>query len=114
MKGRLGSTIWLLITWACVALFSVLGLAYHAGKESGGASLLDASSLPGSASGALLGALALAVTAALSLVFVLSKRVITPVGELARFSERLVAVFRLQPLHRVAPQRTTRFCDGNP
>ncbi len=91
MKGRLGSAIWMLITWASVALFGVLGLAYQAGKQSAGAGLADVSALPASASGALLGAVALAAAAALSLVFVLSKRVIKPVGELAKFSERLVA-----------------------
>ncbi|MBZ5501322.1 MAG: methyl-accepting chemotaxis protein [Acidobacteriia bacterium] len=91
MKGRLGSTIWMLIAWASVALFGVLGLAYHAGKESAGTGLADVSSMPAGASGALFGAVALAAAAALSLVFVLSKRVITPVGELAKFSERLVA-----------------------
>ena len=57
----------------------------------GGVALLDASSLTGAASGALLGALALALIAALSLAFVLSKRVIKPVDELAKFSERLAA-----------------------
>ncbi|MGA2508802.1 MAG: methyl-accepting chemotaxis protein [Candidatus Acidiferrales bacterium] len=89
MKARLSSTIWLLIFWISVALFGVLGLAYHAGKASGSGSALDPSSLPGSASGALLGAIGLAVVAALSAIFVLSKRVLAPVGELAKFSERL-------------------------
>ena len=91
MKARLSSTLWFLVLWAGVALFGVLALAYHAGKESGGVALLDASALTGAASGALLGALALALIAALSLAFVLSKRVIKPVGELAKFSERLAA-----------------------
>jgi methyl-accepting chemotaxis protein len=91
MKARLSSTLWFLVLWAGAALFGVLALAYHAGKESGGIALLDASSLTGAASGALLGALALALIAALSFAFVLSKRVIKPVGELAKFSERLAA-----------------------
>lgn len=91
MKARLSSTLWFLVLWAGVALLGVLALAYHAGRESGGIALLDASSLSGAASGALLGALALAVVAALSFAFVLSKRVIKPVGELAKFSERLAS-----------------------
>jgi len=91
MKGRLSSTIWLLVFGMVVILFAVLGLAYHAGKNSGGASLADAASLPGSASGPLLLAFGLAVAAALWIVFVLSRRVLKPVGELARFSERLIA-----------------------
>jgi twitching motility protein PilJ len=88
MKSRLSSAIWLLVFWISLALFGVLALAYHAGKDSGGASPLDASAMPGSASGALLGAIGLAVVGALSLIFVLSKRVLKPVGELAKFSER--------------------------
>jgi len=88
MKSRLSSAIWLLVFWISLALFGVLALAYHAGKDSGGASPLDASSMPGSASGALLGAIGLAIVGALSLIFVLSKRVLKPVGELAKFSER--------------------------
>ena len=39
----------------------------------------------------MLAAFGLAVIAALSVVFVLSKKVLKPVGELAKFSERLVA-----------------------
>jgi twitching motility protein PilJ len=54
-------------------------------------SLADAGSLPSSASGPLLFAASLAVLAAILLVYVLSKRVLGPVGELAKFSERLVA-----------------------
>ncbi|MGD1211672.1 MAG: HAMP domain-containing methyl-accepting chemotaxis protein [Candidatus Acidiferrales bacterium] len=91
MKARLSTTIWLLVFWAALALFGVLGLAYHAGRESGGLSVFDAPSLPGGASGALLGAVVLALAAALSLVFVLSKRVLKPLGNIAKFSERLAA-----------------------
>ncbi|MGD0955518.1 MAG: HAMP domain-containing methyl-accepting chemotaxis protein [Candidatus Acidiferrales bacterium] len=91
MKARLSTTIWLLVFWATLALFGVLGLAYHAGRESGGLSILDAPSLPGGASGALLAAVVLALVGALSLVFVLSKRVLKPLGDIAKFSERLVA-----------------------
>jgi len=91
MKARLSSTIWLLVFWTLLALFGVLGLAFHAGKNSGGQSLLDAPSLPSSASGALFGAVVLAVVAVMLVVFVLNRRIIKPVSELARFSERLVA-----------------------
>ncbi|MFY9753070.1 MAG: HAMP domain-containing methyl-accepting chemotaxis protein [Candidatus Acidiferrales bacterium] len=91
MKARLSSTIWLLVFWISIALFGVLGLAYHAGKESGGVALTDAGSLPSSATGPLLFAVVLGVAGVLSIVYVLSKRVLGPVGELAKFSERLVA-----------------------
>jgi twitching motility protein PilJ len=91
MKARLSSTIWLLVAWNGVALFGVLGLAYHAGRNSGGQSLLNLTSLPAGASTMLLAAVALAVAAALSLVFVLSARVLKPARELAQFSERLAS-----------------------
>ena len=91
MRARLSSTIWLLVFWTGLALFGVLGLAYHAGAHSGGLSIFDAPSMPGSASGALFAAFGLALAAALSVIFVLSKKVLKPVGELAKFSERLVA-----------------------
>ena len=35
MKARLSSTLWFLVLWAGVALFGVLALAYHAGKNPG-------------------------------------------------------------------------------
>jgi methyl-accepting chemotaxis protein len=91
MKARLSSTIWLLVLWIGLALFGVLGLAYHAGKNSGGLALSDAGAMPASASEPLLLAFVLALAGALSIVFVLSKRVLRPLGELARFSERLAA-----------------------
>ncbi|MGH9738108.1 MAG: methyl-accepting chemotaxis protein [Candidatus Acidiferrales bacterium] len=91
MKARLSSTVWLLVLWTSLVLFSVLGFAYHAGKNSGGLALSDAGSLPASASEPLFFAVALAIAGALSLVFVLGKRVLNPLGELAKFSERMAA-----------------------
>jgi methyl-accepting chemotaxis protein len=91
MKARLSSTIWLLVLWIGLALFGVLGLAYHAGKNSGGLALSDAGAMPAGASEPLLLAFVLALAGTLSVVFVLSKRVLRPLGELARFSERLAA-----------------------
>jgi methyl-accepting chemotaxis protein len=91
MKARLSSTIWLLVFWIGLVLFGVLGLAYYSGKNSGGLGLAEAGSLPASASGPLLLAVGLAVVGALSIVFLLSKRVLRPLSELVRFSERLAA-----------------------
>ena len=91
MKSRLSSSIWLLVLWITAAFFIVLGLAFHAGKLSGGTGLADAGSLPADASAPLLGAAVLAIAAALSVIWVLSRRVIKPVDELAKFSERVVA-----------------------
>ncbi len=87
MKARLSSAVWLLVLWTSVALFGVLGLAYYAGIHSGA----DAASSGANASGALFGAAALAIFASVSVVWVLSKRVLKPVDELAKFSERIVA-----------------------
>src|SRR6202162_112775 len=89
MKSRLSSTIWLLVFWIGAALFGVLGMAYYAGSHAGAGA--DATSFPGGSSGALVGAVVLALVASVSLVYVLSKRVLTPVAEIATFSERLVA-----------------------
>jgi len=84
MKSRLSSTVWLLIFWIAACLFGVLGLGYYAGQH-------PAESAAGGVSPLLAGAVVLAVVAALSIILVLSKRVLKPLGELARFSERLVA-----------------------
>jgi len=91
MKARLSSTIWLLAFWTSLAFFTVLALAYHAGKNSGGAALWDVSSMPGSAGGALVGGVMLALLTVIIVAFVLTKRVLAPVGELAKFAERFAA-----------------------
>jgi methyl-accepting chemotaxis protein len=91
MKARLSSTIWMLVLWTSAGLVGVLALAYNAGKHAGGSPLLDTTSLPASASGDLLGAAGLALAVALAVIFVLSKRVLKPVGELAKFSERVAS-----------------------
>lgn len=91
MKARLSSTIWMLVLWNGLALFLVLGLAYHAGRVSGGASMFDFGSLPSGASGSvLLGAL-VALGTALLAALTLGRRVLDPVQELAEFSERFAA-----------------------
>jgi len=91
MKSRLSSTVWMLALWIGAATLGVLGLAYHAGKVSGGAGLSDAASLPPDASAPLLDAAVLAIAAALSVIWALSRRVLKPIDELAKFSERVVA-----------------------
>jgi twitching motility protein PilJ len=91
MKARLSSTIWLLVLWAGLAAFGAVALAYHAGRNSGGLSMLELGSLPAGSGGALAGAIGLALVALVSLALVLSRSVLKPLGELARFSERLAA-----------------------
>jgi methyl-accepting chemotaxis protein len=88
MKSRLSSTVWMLVLWTGIALFGVLGLAFHAGREAGTA---DVSALQSSASAPLIGAAVLAIAAVLSLIWLLGGRVLKPVDELAKFSERVVA-----------------------
>src|SRR4051812_1514440 len=91
MKSRLSSTIWTLVLVNGIALFGVLWLAYSAGRQSGGASMLDFASLPSSASGAVLFAVLLAIITDVFLGWRLNSTFIAPVQELAQFSERFAA-----------------------
>ena len=91
MKARLSSTVWLLVFWVTLLLFASVGFSYYAGAHSAGQAGADAAAVPGGASGALLGAVVLGLIAVISIVYVLSKRVLTPVDELAKFSERVVS-----------------------
>ena len=50
MKSRLSSKIWTLVLVNSVVLLAVIGLAYSAGRQSGGASILDIGALPAGAS----------------------------------------------------------------
>ncbi len=90
MKSRLSSTVWLLVFWIGAAATGAAGLAFYAGSHANGAAITDALTAPGSG-GALLGAFGLALAAALSLVVVLSNRVLKPVEKLNEFAERFAA-----------------------
>ena len=91
MKGRLSSTVWLLAFVVTAALFGAIGLAFHAGRNAGNSSLADAGSLPSGAVMPLAIAVGASLVAVVALIVVLSKRVLTPIEDLAKFSERLVA-----------------------
>ncbi len=91
MKSRLSSTIWTLVVFTGLALFGIVGLAFHAGREANGNSLLDFASLPSGASGGVILAALLALAVAVFLGWRLSTGVVTPVKQLAEFSERLAA-----------------------
>jgi methyl-accepting chemotaxis protein len=91
MKARLSSTVWMLVFWIGLSLFGVLGLAYYAGLHSAAPAGAEGAAGAGSPHPAVFGAGVLALVAAISIVWVLSKRVLRPVDELAKFSERLVA-----------------------
>jgi len=91
MKSRLSTTIWMLILWDGAALFAVLLLAFGAGAAAHGQPLGDFASLPSGASGSLLGAGALVLLTFLLHVILLPKRILSPLAELATFSERLAS-----------------------
>ena len=83
MKSRLSSTIWTLIIVNGVALFLVLGLAYSAGRQVGGGAPLEPAGL-------VLPAI-VALGTSIVLAWRLGGAILSPVGELAEFSERLAA-----------------------
>jgi len=93
MKGRLNSTIWMVVGLNAIALLGVLYLAYSAGAHSGGLSLSNAMSAPPGSNTPLFlftaGAVVL-IVAFISMV-TLGNRVLKPVKDLADFSERLAA-----------------------
>ncbi len=91
MKGRLSSTIWLLVMVNVVALLAVLVLAYGAGERAKGLSLADFGALPPGAGLYLLAAAAVVIIAALLLLLVLPRKVLRPTEALVTFSERLAA-----------------------
>ena len=92
MKSRLSSTVWTLVFVNGLALFVVIGLAFHAGREAGAdKSMLDFASLPSGASGSIFCAFLLALAVGGFLAWRLGSAVITPVQQLAEFSDRLAA-----------------------
>jgi methyl-accepting chemotaxis protein len=91
MKSRLSSTIWTLVILNGIVLFAVMGLAYSAGRQSGGVSLFDFAALPSGSSGSVLFALLLALGMAAFLAWKLGSAFLAPVQRLAEFSERFAA-----------------------
>ncbi len=88
MKGRLNSTIWLVILINLVALLVGVGLAYSAGASSGGAPIWEAGSVAGAGFKLVLG-LAIGGAGLLLALSMLGSHVVKPVRELVEFSERL-------------------------
>jgi twitching motility protein PilJ len=88
MKGRLNSTLWMMVSVNAVAFLAVLWTAYHAGSMSNGVGIADAPSVSGSAGVYLVVALVLAVGAVALTVFLLANRVLDPVKRLSEFAER--------------------------
>src|SRR4029077_21150147 len=91
MKSRLSSTIWTLVLVNGLVLFGVLWLAYGAGRQSNGGSMLDFGSLPSGSSGSVLFALFLVLGSIFFLAWRLNSTFVSPVQVLAQFSERFAA-----------------------
>ena len=89
MKSRLSSTIWTLVVLNGIVLAAVIALAYNAGRQSGNVSILDFAALPSAAVGAAAIAIGLALLVTIILAWRLGGGLLSPVNELAKFSERL-------------------------
>ena len=89
MKGRLNSTVFLVVLVDAVALFAVLALAYHAGQSSPKVGILELGNYDPSTGKEMLLGFVLSLAAAIFTWIVLTNRVIAPVNKLAEFSERL-------------------------
>ncbi|HEV2021537.1 MAG TPA: HAMP domain-containing methyl-accepting chemotaxis protein [Terriglobales bacterium] len=90
MKGRLSSTIWILVLANLVAMGAVLWLGYSAGAWAR-VPLIDAFGASTEAGYRLLGALLVVVVSVGTLFLVLGNRVVKPVKEFADFSEKVVS-----------------------
>ena len=82
MKSRLSSTIWMLVILNGIALFTVIGFAYNAGRQTSGG---------GFEPGGLIVPALVALAVSIFLAWRLGSAILSPVGELAEFSERLAA-----------------------
>ncbi len=89
MKSRLSSTIRTLVVVNGIVALAVIGLAYSAGRQSGGATIFDFATLPAAATGAVLAAVVLALAMGIVLAWRLGGGLLDPLKELSQFSERL-------------------------
>ncbi|HEX3154779.1 MAG TPA: methyl-accepting chemotaxis protein, partial [Candidatus Angelobacter sp.] len=87
MKGRLNSTLWLMVTIDVVALFVVLWLAYSAGEQ-GKLPITDFGGLGQGSGLKLLFAFVIAAGAGLWTFITIGNRVLIPVKRLSDFAER--------------------------
>jgi twitching motility protein PilJ len=89
MKGRLSSTVWLVLMVNVAVVLAVLVVAYDTGARSGGLSLPEFALLSRRAGLMLVGTLGLLVASSWVLSTLLNRRLVKPVRELVSFSERL-------------------------
>ena len=112
MKSRLSSTIWTLVLANGIVLAAVIGLAFSAGRQSGGASILDFGALPSGATGAVLVAVVLALAMGLLLAWRLAEELRGPVRSWRSFPSGWrwairVRARRFPPPMNSATSRTT-------
>src|SRR5438105_3899894 len=91
MKGVVSRTISTLILAGVAGLFGVLFLAYKAGARSGGVSILQFGAMPQEAGVPLTIAALLCVAISITLILILRARVVSPVEQLAKYSQELAA-----------------------
>src|SRR5260370_38521909 len=103
MKSRLSSTVWTLVFVNGLALFVVIGLAFHAGREAADKSLLDFTSLPSGASGGGILAALLALAAGGFPAWRLGSPGVTPAQQPADFSARRPGGAARPPAGRQSP-----------
>jgi twitching motility protein PilJ len=89
MKGRLSSSVWLVLMVNVAVVLTVLVVAYDTGARSGGLSLPEFALLSRRAGLMLVGTLGLLAASLWALRTLLSSRVVKPVQELVSFSKRL-------------------------
>ncbi len=89
MKGRLSSTVVLLMVANLVGMLAVLGVAYTAGQHAGGLSLTNAFSAQGNTPLLTLLALGLALLFVLGVWFTLSNKIVAPTIKVVEFSEQI-------------------------
>ena len=89
MKGRLNSTIGVLVLLMLAGTIAALVLGFSAGALSGGKSLLDLGSLHADADIRLLAGLGIALAVVMAVWFTVSNKIAAPVRALATFSEKI-------------------------
>jgi twitching motility protein PilJ len=89
MKGRLNSTIGVLVLLMLAGTIAALLLGFSAGALSGGKSLLDLGSLHADADMRLLAGLGIALAVVMAIWFTVSNKIAAPVRELAKFSQEI-------------------------
>ncbi|MBZ5522133.1 MAG: HAMP domain-containing protein [Acidobacteriia bacterium] len=89
MKGRLNSALWTVVGVDAAALFTVLLLAYHAGKNSNGAGITEVGNIGNAGGFWVVIAVVICLAASMFTFIRVANRVLAPVKQLSDFAERL-------------------------